>query len=140
MVYEESDEDCKSVFSNEDDDLAVLINNNNNSQEDQNRNGALITTSVSSEDNFDLAVDDLKKNIDNCEDLARKVCYRENNNANVRATVIKSEGGVQLYPVAGAFLGSCLGGPVGFLAGVKIGGLAAVGGGILGKFVMIISL
>ena len=40
---------------------------------------------------------------------------------------------VQIYPLAGAFLGSCLGGPVGFLAGVKIGGLAAVGGGILGE-------
>ena len=40
----------------------------------------------------------------------------------------------QLYPMAGAVLGSCLGGPVGFLAGVKIGGLAAVGGGIFGKF------
>ena len=40
----------------------------------------------------------------------------------------------KVYPMAGAVLGSCLGGPVGFLAGVKIGGLAAVGGGIFGKF------
>ena len=39
----------------------------------------------------------------------------------------------RLYPMAGAVLGSCLGGPVGLLAGVKIGGLAAVGGGIFGK-------
>ena len=37
------------------------------------------------------------------------------------------------YPMAGAVLGTCLGGPVGFLAGVKIGGLAAVGGSIFGK-------
>ena len=36
------------------------------------------------------------------------------------------------YPMAGAVLGTCLGGPVGFLAGVKIGGLAAVGGSIFG--------
>ena len=131
MVYEESDEDCNDVFANEDDELAVLINNNNNNEGDQNRNGTLLTTS--NEDNYDEVVDDLKKNILNCEDLAKKVCYRDNTTASVRATVIKSEGGVQLYPVAGAFLGSCLGGPVGFLAGVKIGGLAAVGGGILGE-------
>ena len=35
-------------------------------------------------------------------------------------------------PMIGALMGMCLGGPVGFLAGVKIGGLAAVGGSILG--------
>ena len=35
--------------------------------------------------------------------------------------------------MAGAVLGTCLGGPVGFLAGVKIGGLAAVGGSLFGE-------
>ena len=35
--------------------------------------------------------------------------------------------------MAGAVLGTCLGGPVGFLAGVKIGGLVAVGGSLFGK-------
>ena len=35
--------------------------------------------------------------------------------------------------MAGAILGTCLGGPVGFLAGVKIGGLAAIGGSVFGK-------
>ena len=39
----------------------------------------------------------------------------------------------KVYPMAGAVLGTCLGGPVGFLAGVKIGGLAAVGGSIFGN-------
>ena len=39
-----------------------------------------------------------------------------------------------VYPMAGAVLGTCLGGPVGLLAGVKIGGLAAIGGSIFGKF------
>ena len=38
-----------------------------------------------------------------------------------------------VYPVAGALLGTCLGGPVGLLAGVKIGGLAAIGGSVFGK-------
>ena len=35
-------------------------------------------------------------------------------------------------PLAGAMFGLCLGGPVGLLAGVKLGGFAAVGGSILG--------
>ena len=35
-------------------------------------------------------------------------------------------------PLAGAVFGLCLGGPVGFLAGAKLGGVAAVGGSILG--------
>lgn len=37
-----------------------------------------------------------------------------------------------MYPLCGAILGTCVGGPVGFLAGLKVGGLAAVGCGILG--------
>lgn len=37
-----------------------------------------------------------------------------------------------IYPLAGALLGSCIGGPVGFFVGLKAGGLAAVGCGILG--------
>ena len=35
-------------------------------------------------------------------------------------------------PLAGAIFGMCLGGPVGLLAGAKLGGVAAVGGSILG--------
>jgi hypothetical protein len=35
-------------------------------------------------------------------------------------------------PLAGALFGLCLGGPVGLLAGAKLGGVAAVGGSILG--------
>ena len=42
-----------------------------------------------------------------------------------------------IYPVAGALLGTCLGGPVGMLAGVKIGGLAAIGGSVFGTRSMI---
>ena len=45
----------------------------------------------------------------------------------------------KVYPMAGAMLGTCLGGPVGFLAGVKIGGLAAVGGSIFGKTYLLTS-
>jgi len=37
-----------------------------------------------------------------------------------------------LYPITGALLGTCIGGPIGLLAGLKIGGLAALGGTVLG--------
>ncbi|KAH8242179.1 syntaxin-17 [Drosophila bipectinata] len=37
-----------------------------------------------------------------------------------------------MYPVVGALLGTCVGGPIGLVAGIKAGGLAAVGCGILG--------
>lgn len=39
---------------------------------------------------------------------------------------------VAMYPLAGAMMGTCIGGPVGLLAGLKIGGLTAIGCGILG--------
>ena len=38
-----------------------------------------------------------------------------------------------MYPLAGAVIGTCIGGPVGLLAGLKVGGLTALGCGILGK-------
>lgn len=37
-----------------------------------------------------------------------------------------------MYPITGALIGTCIGGPVGLLAGLKIGGLAALGGTVLG--------
>lgn len=39
---------------------------------------------------------------------------------------------VATYPLAGIIIGTCLGGPVGLVAGLKIGGLAAISGGLLG--------
>ncbi|XP_008553900.1 syntaxin-17 [Microplitis demolitor] len=39
---------------------------------------------------------------------------------------------VAAYPIAGALIGTCIGGPVGLIAGVKLGGLTALGCGILG--------
>ncbi|XP_031364796.1 syntaxin-17 isoform X2 [Apis dorsata] len=39
---------------------------------------------------------------------------------------------VAMYPLAGAVIGSCIGGPIGLLAGLKVGGLTAIGCGILG--------
>ncbi|XP_062541059.1 syntaxin-17 [Armigeres subalbatus] len=37
-----------------------------------------------------------------------------------------------IYPMFGALLGSCIGGPVGLIVGLKAGGLAALGGGLVG--------
>ncbi|XP_076623391.1 syntaxin 17 [Colletes latitarsis] len=39
---------------------------------------------------------------------------------------------ITAYPLAGALLGTCVGGPIGLLAGLKVGGLTAIGCGILG--------
>lgn len=49
-------------------------------------------------------------------------------------------GSAQLYPMAGAVLGSCIGAPVGFLAGIKIGGLASLSGIIAGMIVTLVIL
>jgi syntaxin 17 len=38
-----------------------------------------------------------------------------------------------VYPIAGAVIGGCLGGPIGLIAGMKLGGLAAVSCGFIGK-------
>ena len=40
-----------------------------------------------------------------------------------------------MYPICGALLGGAMGGPVGLVAGMKLGGLAAVGGGIAGMLI-----
>ncbi|XP_053971314.1 syntaxin-17 [Hylaeus anthracinus] len=39
---------------------------------------------------------------------------------------------VAAYPLAGALIGTCVGGPIGLIAGLKVGGLTAIGCGILG--------
>jgi hypothetical protein len=56
-------------------------------------------------------------------------CTSNSRNSNYTRDISTSA----IYPVAGALLGTCLGGPVGLLAGVKIGGLAAIGGSVFGK-------
>lgn len=38
-----------------------------------------------------------------------------------------------MYPLFGAAIGTLIGGPVGLVIGLKAGGCAAIGGGILGK-------
>ncbi|XP_058805230.1 syntaxin-17 isoform X2 [Phymastichus coffea] len=63
--------------------------------------------------------------------------------SNIEVTQVHVQAGTKLlqqasklkmagYPLAGALLGTCLGGPVGLIAGLKLGGLTALGGGLLG--------
>lgn len=56
-----------------------------------------------------------------------------NVNEGTRYLEVASKYKVAAYPIAGAMLGTCIGGPIGLLAGMKIGGLAALSCGILGK-------
>ena len=107
--------------------------------EDENEDALLITehqsqASISKSSSSEVAVQEwetLEHDINNCQALLTKLASKHSD-CTAEIHLVSSEG-IQIYPLAGAFLGSCLGGPVGFLAGVKIGGLAAVGGGILGK-------
>lgn len=41
---------------------------------------------------------------------------------------------VAMYPLTGALIGTCIGGPIGLIAGLKVGGLTAIGCGLLGEF------
>ena len=63
---------------------------------------------------------------DNAEEALENVAAGEGNLR--RALTYKKA----MYPLVGALLGTCVGGPVGLVAGLKVGGLAAVGCGILG--------
>jgi len=42
---------------------------------------------------------------------------------------------MMLIPVAGAVIGGAIAGPVGLFAGMKVGKIAAVSGGLLGQYV-----
>lgn len=65
------------------------------------------------EDNVEEALENVKEGASH---IARKVRYS-----------------AAVYPVAGAVIGGCLGGPIGLIAGMKLGGLAAVSCGFIGK-------
>lgn len=63
---------------------------------------------------------------DNAEEALENVQIGENN---LRKALTYKKA---MYPVVGALIGTCVGGPIGLVAGLKAGGLAAVGCGILG--------
>jgi len=70
--------------------------------------------------------------VDNIEENVEET--QINVNEGTRYLGIASKYKVAAYPIAGAMLGTCIGGPIGLLAGMKIGGLAALSCGILGKY------
>lgn len=79
---------------------------------------------------FNKVVHDQKEMVDNMEDNIEETQINVKEGARYlqKASAYK----VAAYPLAGAMLGTCIGGPIGLLAGLKIGGLAAVGCGLLG--------
>ncbi|XP_029172504.1 syntaxin-17 isoform X2 [Nylanderia fulva] len=79
---------------------------------------------------FNKIVHDQKEMVDNMEENIEET--QINVNEGKRHLEIASKYKVAAYPIAGAMLGTCIGGPIGLLAGMKIGGLAALSCGILG--------
>ncbi|XP_058057620.1 syntaxin-17 [Anopheles bellator] len=93
----------------------------------------------------------LQREMEDIQDLYQKVHVLVNEQGqsvtqveqNVELTHIEVEAGVTalrralaykkaVYPLAGALLGTCIGGPIGLVVGLKAGGLAAIGGGLVG--------
>lgn len=79
---------------------------------------------------FNKIVHDQKEMVDNMEENIEET--QINVNEGKRYLEVASKYKVAAYPIAGAMLGTCIGGPIGLLAGMKIGGLAALSCGILG--------
>lgn len=96
-------------------------------------------------------MDNLQRDIVEIQDLFQAVHKMAHGQAemvtaveeNVEVTQIQVEEGVTalqralrykkaIYPMCGALLGSCIGGPIGMVVGLKAGGLAAIGGGLMG--------
>ncbi|XP_014222932.1 syntaxin-17 [Trichogramma pretiosum] len=79
---------------------------------------------------FNKLVHEQAESVDKIEDFVEEsqINIKEGNKNLQQAAKYKLVG----YPIAGALLGTCLGGPVGLAVGLKLGGLAAIGGGLLG--------
>ncbi|KMQ88129.1 syntaxin-17 isoform x2 [Lasius niger] len=80
---------------------------------------------------FNKVVHHQKEMVDNMEENIEET--QINVNEGTRYLEVASKYKVAAYPIAGAMLGTCIGGPIGLLAGMKIGGLAALSCGILDK-------
>jgi syntaxin 17 len=75
-------------------------------------------------------VEDQKEHVDQAEEKVESA--HENVHAGFKDLVKAHRLKTAVYPVTGAFLGSMIGGPVGLVAGIKIGGLTALGCAIAG--------
>ncbi|XP_015127162.1 syntaxin-17 [Diachasma alloeum] len=79
---------------------------------------------------FNKLIHDQREHIDTIEDNI--VETEENVKGGTKFLQKAAKLKVATYPIAGALLGTCIGGPVGLIAGLKLGGLTAIGCGLLG--------
>jgi len=79
---------------------------------------------------FSLMVQQQKEKTDEIEDSAEEALENVKEGASHIARAAQYRATV--YPIAGAVIGGCLGGPIGLIAGMKLGGLAAVSCGFIG--------
>ncbi|XP_035728674.1 syntaxin-17-like [Vespa mandarinia] len=79
---------------------------------------------------FNKIVHDQKESANNIENNIEET--QINVNEGTKFLVKASKYKAVTYPLAGALIGTCVGGPIGLFAGLKIGGLTALGCGILG--------
>lgn len=79
---------------------------------------------------FNKIVDDQKESVNAVENIIEETNVNVEEGEKFLSKAARYK--VAAYPLVGALLGTCIGGPVGLIAGVKVGGLAALGCGILG--------
>lgn len=129
----EEDQDAKYIFN----DRQVQLQEE---QENLQRQQACLHTWTDLQDeiqqlhqlftDFNKIVHDQKESVDNIESNIEEVQCNVEEGAKFLEKAAKYK--AVAYPLAGAFLGTCVGGPIGLIAGLKIGGLTALGCGILG--------
>ncbi|GFG32574.1 hypothetical protein Cfor_04710 [Coptotermes formosanus] len=81
-------------------------------------------------EDFSLIVQQQKEKTDEIEDNVEEAFENVKEGASHIARAARYKASV--YPIAGAVIGGCLGGPIGLIAGVKFGGLAALSCGFIG--------
>jgi len=79
---------------------------------------------------FSLMVQQQKEKTDEIEDDVEEALENVKEGASHIARAARYRAAV--YPIAGAVIGGCLGGPIGLIAGMKLGGLAAISCGFIG--------
>lgn len=79
---------------------------------------------------FNKIVDDQKELVNSAEDDIEQTDVNVKQGEKFLAKAARYK--TAMYPVAGAVIGTCIGGPVGLIAGLKVGGLTAIGCGLLG--------
>lgn len=129
----EENKDAQDVFKDHDIQLYEEY-------EDLNRQQACLHTWTDLQDDiyqlhqlftdFNKIVHDQKESATHIETNVEETQINVNEGAKFLVTASRYK--AVTYPLAGAIIGTCVGGPIGLFAGLKIGGLTALGCGILG--------